>query len=237
MTIGSLFSGIGGLELGLERAGLGRVIWQVELDELRRGVLAKHWPTAKRYEDVRTFAVMVENGGERQVDVICGGFPCQDVSDASRGRGGGIDGARSGLWRFFARIVAALGPRRVVVENVGGAAVRKWLPTVRRDLHVLGYRTRALRIDARDVGAPFPGARIFVVAAPYAEGESALAFNAQVAWLSPAARLGRHWRESAPTALGMVDGLPRGLDRVRACGDAVVPDCAELVGRLIRSAA
>lgn len=233
MTIGSLFSGIGGLELGLERAGLGPVSWQVEIDPFRRAVLAKHWPFARRYEDVR-------DSGFTQlpyVDLICGGFPCQDVSDASRGRGGGIEGEKSGLWRHFRLIVYARRPRRVVIENVGGAATRKWLPTVRRDLHVLGYRTRALRIDARDVGAPFPGARIFVVAAPYAEGESALAFNAEVARLQTPARLGRHWRESAPSALGMVDGLPRGLDRVRACGDAVVPDCAELVGRLIRSAA
>ena len=131
MLIGSLFSGIGGLELGLERAGLGRVVWQIEIDPTRRRVLAKHWPYVRRYVDVR------ERHELEPVDILCGGFPCQDVSDASRGRGGGIEGQRSGLWKEYARIIGDLEPLFVIVENVAGAAIKKWLPTVRRDLHML----------------------------------------------------------------------------------------------------
>jgi DNA (cytosine-5)-methyltransferase 1 len=232
MMIGSLFSGIGGFELGLERAGFGPTLWQVEIDPIRRRVLENHWPNAKRFVDVRE----VGRSTLAPVGLICGGFPCQDVSDASRGRGGGISGAKSGLWSEFARIVGELRPAVALIENVAGAAVKKWLPTVRRDLHMLGYRTRALRINARDIGAPFTGARIFVVAETHAQGESASAINEEVASVPPFAGLGRHWRQPFAGPLRVVDGIPGGLDRVRMLGDSIVPDCAELVGRIIRAA-
>lgn len=110
--IGSLFSGIGGLELGLERAGLGPVLWQVEIDPFCRKILAKHWPNAKRFEDVEA----IDPSDLPAVDLVCGGFPCQDLSVA--GKGAGLGGDRSGLWFQFARIVAGTKPRHVVVENV-----------------------------------------------------------------------------------------------------------------------
>jgi len=157
VRIGSLFSGIGGLDLGLEWAGLGRTVWQCEIDPFCRGILARHWPEAERYTDVTT----LDAARLPDVDVICGGFPCQDVSSA--GRAAGIDGERSGLWYHFARIVEAKRPRIVVVENVASGQGR-WLPTVRRDLHVLGYGTRAIALSAADVGAPHLRRRIFVVA-------------------------------------------------------------------------
>jgi DNA (cytosine-5)-methyltransferase 1 len=162
LTIGSLFSGVGGLELGLEWSGLGRTVWQVEQDEFCRQVLAKHWPDVDRsVTDVRCAgaATIVP------VDVICGGFPCQDVSGA--GKGAGLDGARSGLWWEYLRIVSEMRPRLVIVENVASGA-RRWLCAVRGALHELGYRTRALGVAARDVGAPHRRERIFVVA--YADG-------------------------------------------------------------------
>jgi DNA (cytosine-5)-methyltransferase 1 len=111
VNVGSLFAGIGGFDLGFERAGM-RVAWQVELDPYCRAVLAHHFPEARRYEDVRE----VGAANLAPVDLICGGFPCQDLSPA--GRGAGLDGARSGLWAEFARIVRELRPRYVVVENV-----------------------------------------------------------------------------------------------------------------------
>lgn len=162
LTIGSLFSGVGGLELGLEWAGLGRTVWQVEQDEFCRQVLAKHWPDVDRsVTDVRCAgaATLVP------VDVICGGFPCQDVSGA--GKGAGLDGARSGLWWEYLRIVEEMRPRIVIVENVAGGA-KRWLCAVRGALHELGYRTRAMGVAARDVGAPQRRERIFVVA--YTDG-------------------------------------------------------------------
>lgn len=171
MLIGSLFSGIGGLELGLERAGLGPVAWQCEIDPFCRAVLAKHWPNVTRFDDV------TRPRDYPHVDLICGGFPCQDVSSAGRRRG--IGGARSGLWWYFASIVEQVRPRFVVVENVASGA-KAWLPHVRHQLHMLGYRTRAYGISAADVGAPHLRRRVFVVADAHRQGESTRAIDAEV---------------------------------------------------------
>jgi len=156
MRIGSLFSGIGGLELGLEHAGLGHTVWQVEQNAFGREVLAQRWPTARRFEDVKN----VGAHNLAPVDLICGGFPCQDISGA--GKGAGLAGSRSGLWREFARVVAELGPEWVVVENVASGASR-WVDAVVRELGELGYETLPLPISAADVGAPHRRARVFLV--------------------------------------------------------------------------
>lgn len=159
MTIGSLFSGIGGLELGFERAGLGPVIWQCEIDPFCRGVLAKHWPDAVRLEDVRTLG----RSTVVPVDLVCGGFPCQDVSLA--GRGAGIaEGTRSGLWIEFARILEELRPSIVVVENVPGLRNRG-LRRVLADLAALGFDASWTTLGAYEVGAPHRRDRLFIVAA------------------------------------------------------------------------
>jgi DNA (cytosine-5)-methyltransferase 1 len=159
-TIGSLFSGIGGLELGLEWAGLGRVTWQVEKDEYCRQILAKHWPDAVRHEDVRT----VGAHNLSRVDVLCGGFPCQDISIA--GKGAGLAGARSGLWSEYARIVGELRPGIVLVENVAALVVRG-LDRVLCDLAALGYDALWFTLRASDVGAPHLRERLFIVAYPH----------------------------------------------------------------------
>ena len=157
MTIGSLFSGIGGLELGLEWAGLGPVKWQVENDAFCRRVLERHWPDAERFDDVRN----VSARELEPVDVVCGGFPCQDISLA--GRGDGIDGARSGLWSEFARIVGELRPRFVVVENVA-TLVTRGLDRVFGDLAEGGYDAIWFPLRASDIGASHRRERIFIVA-------------------------------------------------------------------------
>ncbi len=249
--IGSLFSGIGGLELGLERAGLGPVAWQCEIDPFCRAVLAKHWPNATRFVDVTQPRLYPDAG------LICGGFPCQDVSSAGKRRG--IGGARSGLWWYFASVVQQVRPRVVVVENVASGA-KAWLPHVRHQLHVLGYRTRAYAISAADVGAPHMRRRVFVVAHAHRQGEHARAVDAEVASASApladahGAELriesrggGRTkgaaaavpqltgWRSPQPDVVRVVHGVPRGVDghRRRALGNSVVPQCAEAIGRMI----
>lgn len=158
MRIGSLFSGIGGLELGLEWAGLGHVVWQVEKDEYCRAVLEKHWPGVERFEDVCT----VGKSNLSPVDLICGGFPCQDVSGA--GKGAGLAGERSGLWREYARIVSELRPEWVLVENVTSGANR-WVDTVVCELEQRGYACFPIPLSAFDVGAPHLRRRVFIVAA------------------------------------------------------------------------
>ena len=157
LTFGSLFAGIGGFDLGLERAGM-RCEWQVEIDPYARAVLAKHWPDVRRWEDVRTFP---PPEGEWGVDVICGGFPCQDISVA--GKGAGLAGARSGLWYEYARIIGELRPRYVIVENVA-ALLARGMGTVLGDLSALGYDAEWHVIPASAVGAPHRRERVWVVA-------------------------------------------------------------------------
>lgn len=161
LTIGSLFSGIGGLDLGLECAlrdeGFNvSTTWQCEQDAWCRGILARHWPHAVRYVDVRTVGA-----GTPRVDILEGGFPCQDVSVA--GKGAGLAGARSGLWFEFARIARELRPRIVVVENVA-ALLSRGLDTVLGDLSEAGYDALWFDLRASDVGAPHRRERLFIVA-------------------------------------------------------------------------
>ena len=112
LTVGSLFSGIGGFDLGFERAGM-TVQWQAEIDKHARRVLARWWPAAHCYDDVKEIG-----GSAPRVDVLCGGFPCQDLSVA--GRRAGLAGERSGLFHEFMRVVDEVAPRWVVIENVPG---------------------------------------------------------------------------------------------------------------------
>ena len=158
LTVGSLFAGIGGNDLGLERAGM-RTLWQVELDPWCRRVLAKHWPDVERFEDVR------EVGAHNlsPVDLIAGGFPCQDISIA--GRAAGIGGARSGLWGEFARIVRELRPRYVLVEN-SPVLTSRGMDVVLGDLAASGYDAEWDCLPAAAFGAPFVRDRVFVVATP-----------------------------------------------------------------------
>ncbi|MBU1483217.1 MAG: DNA (cytosine-5-)-methyltransferase [Gammaproteobacteria bacterium] len=160
--IGSLFSGIGGLELGLERAGLGRVVWQCESDPFARRVLAKHWPDAHRYDDIKTMGLC---GKIEQVEVICGGFPCQDISVA--GKGAGISGERSGLFYELMRIVRLVRPRVVVLENVS-ALTSRGLGEVLGELAEAGFDAEWSSISAGAIAAPHRRERIFIVA--YANG-------------------------------------------------------------------
>lgn len=162
--MGSLFSGIGGLDLGLEWAGLGPTVWQVEQDHYCRAVLAKHWPYADRsVTDVRAVAA----SSLSRPRLLIGGFPCQDVSGA--GKGAGLAGERSGLWFVFRDIVEAFRPEGVIVENVASGK-KRWLCQVRSDMQALGYRTRAVQVSAADVGAPHLRERVFVLALADSDG-------------------------------------------------------------------
>lgn len=231
MRIGSLFSGIGGLELGLEWAGVGHTVWQVESDPFCRRVLEQHWPEAQRFDDVRD----VGSNNLAPVDLICGGFPCQDISSA--GKGAGLAGKRSGLWGEYARILGELRPEWAVVENVASGAIR-WVDDVARQLGWLGYETLPVPVSAADVGAPYPRKRVFVIAR--ADGEHVREQPRGVV------RQGREdqaepirtpWWATPPEVDAVVSGFPGRVDHQRALGNAVVPQCAEVIGWVIRELA
>src|SRR5688572_6900268 len=112
-----LFSGIGGFSLGLERTGGFETVAFCEIDPFCRRVLAKHWPEVRQYEDVRELTAQKLAADGIGVDVICGGFPCQDISLANN-NGTGLAGEKSGLWCEFARLIGEVRPRFVIVENV-----------------------------------------------------------------------------------------------------------------------
>lgn len=243
LTVGSLFSGIGGFDLGLERAGM-RVIWQSEIDPYASAVLRKHWPEVPNHGDIRS----IRAGTVELPDLICGGFPCQDISVA--GAGAGIDGERSGLWKEFARVVGDLRPRYVVVENVGALTARG-LSVVLGDLAALGYDAEWHVIPAAAVDAPHLRERVWIIAHDAADAACGRVqghrTNREREPLAPTlARIlgchdaGSHWREwtTVSPIRGVDDGIPRRVDRnrLRCLGNALVPQIAEVSGRAIINA-
>ena len=163
LRIGSVFSGIGGIERGLEMSGVGRTAWQCELDDYATLVLAKHWPDVPRFRDVRTLARGARARWEQRCDLLVGGPPCQDVSVAGRGAGMSV-GTRSGLWWEYVRVVGALRPPLVFVENPACSRGR-WLPSVTSSLAALGYRWAYVCVRACDLGYHHERDRVFVLAA------------------------------------------------------------------------
>lgn len=157
MKILDLFSGIGGFSLGLERAGMQTIAF-CEVDPACRQVLKKHWPDVPIFEDVKT---LTAKDIHDTVDVICGGFPCQDISLA--GKGAGLAGERSGLWYEYRRLIEEIRPRYVIIENV--AALRsRGLDAVLSGLTEIGYDAEWHCIPASAVGSPHRRDRIWIVA-------------------------------------------------------------------------
>ena len=160
LRILDLFSGIGGISLGLERTGGFETVAFCEIDKAAQKVLKKHWPDVPIFEDVTTISTKDIDGA---IDVMCGGFPCQDLSVA--GRGAGLEGARSGLWWEFHRLIKEAQPKWVLIENVSVLRSRG-LDQVLRSLFEIGYDAEWHCIPASAVGAPHRRDRIWIVAYP-----------------------------------------------------------------------
>ena len=230
-----LFSGIGGFSLGLERSGGFKTVAFCEIEPFPRRVLAKHWPEVPIHEDVQT--VQYSRG---DADVICAGFPCQDISIA--GPGTGLAGERSGLWREVVRAVRVVRPKYVCLENVA-ALLRRGMGRVLGDMAALGYDTEWHCIPAAYVGARHIRDRVWVVANASGDG---LERPIQIGDSLKAA-IPDDWRPSArasfpldveswasePAFLGKNDDVPAWMDEVNAYGNAVVPQIPELIGRSI----
>lgn len=220
MNVLDLFSGIGGFSLGLERAGL-------------RTVLAKHWPGIPIFRDVRELS----GADVGPVDVICGGFPCQDIS--SSGAKAGITGQRSGLWLEFRRLLLELRPKYAIVENVSDLLVRG-LGDVLGDMAESGYDAEWHSIPASFVGLPQARERVWIVAYPSRSGrtggEERHRTGPHLELRNDDDRLavGQHRARDARSWVRRADdGLPNRMDRVKSLGNAVVPQIAEILGRAI----
>lgn len=209
-----------------------------EIDPFCRRVLAKHWPSVPCFEDVTT--LRGESVGT--VDVICGGFPCQDISIA--GLGAGLEGSRSGLWHEFSRLVGELRPRFVFVENVS-ALLGRGMGRVLGDLAALGYDAEWHCIPSTYVGARHIRDRVWIVAYASGDGlEGPISVGDRIAPL-----LAYDWREASRTAfpadveswasepafLGANDDVPTWMDEVGSFGNAVVPAIPQLLGQAVLS--
>lgn len=224
VTVGSLFSGIGGLDLGLERAGMA-VLWQSEIDPYARRVLAKHWPHVPNLGDITA----IEWSSVERVDLICGGYPCPAFSQVARGRN-----VAPNLWPWMFAAIAALRPRYVLLENVAAHLGRGFISTL-ADLDAIGFDAEWATLTACAFGAPHTRRRLFVLAYPHGESESVLTVDEEVARVCPPASPDRDgWLPTADDVRAD-DGVPHRLDRDRALGNAVVPQIAEWIGRRVMS--
>lgn len=163
MKVLDLFSGIGGFSLGLERAGFETVAF-CEFDKKAQAVIRKNWAGIKIYDDVRTLTKeQMATDGIIRPDIICGGFPCQDISLA--GKGAGLAGERSGLWFEFHRLISEIRPKYAIIENVSALRSRG-LDEVLRSLAEIGYDAEWHCIPASAVGAPHRRDRVWIIAYP-----------------------------------------------------------------------
>ena len=236
----SLFAGIGGFDLGLERTGGFETVAFCEIDPFCRRVLAKHWPGVPCCDDIKQLiygdasAIVAASP-----NVICGGFPCQDISSA--GYRAGIDGSRSGLWEYYAATICGIRPDWVIVENVRDLLVRG-ADRVLGDLAKIGYDAWWDCVPAAALGYPHARDRFFLVAYPAPlrreEGERsaqewrriirARVHGGPSAWARAA-----NDDQIRSEFVRIVDGLPDRVDRLGALGNAVVPEIPELIGRAI----
>jgi len=243
-----------------------KTLWQVEQDSFCQRVLKKHWPDSKLYDDVRD----INKNNVAPVDVLCGGFPCQDISVA--GKGEGINGKKSGLWWEMHRIISELRPRIVVMENVPAITFRG-LDAVLGSLSKIGYDAEWCVISAAQFGAPHLRKRWFCVAYPNenkigeknkirarwspsticdrssnatnSDGSSIqrnrMPLRIQEKLLSDCrgsqtpTETGCYWQHfpTQPPLCDRNDGIPYRLARLRALGNAIVPQCSQWIGEQI----
>lgn len=220
LSHGSLFSGIGGFELGAEIVGINN-IWNCEIEEFQRNILKKNFKDTKQYADIK------ELQNPEYVDIISGGFPCQDISIA--GKGAGIDGERSGLWSEMFRVVRDVRPKYVLIENSSMLAIRGF-ETVLCDLSKIGYNAEWQCLSGTTFGIQQNRERLYCIAYPNSEHDKR--GGSQQIFRKPNlpgefTRIYPGWkrRSDLPESrfLRATNGLRPWLDRVGAIGNAVMP--------------
>jgi DNA (cytosine-5)-methyltransferase 1 len=234
MKVLDLFSGIGGFSLGLERAGM-RTVAFCEIDPFCRKVLAKNFPGVPCYDDIRTLSSQRLTAARITIDVICGGFPCQDLSTVGRQKG--ITADRSGLWTEYARLIGEIRPRYVIVENVTNLLAGErggWFAAVLGDLASLGYDAEWHCIPASYFGAPHIRDRVWVIATPnFSQNNIGSIGRIFARCAMSGGDSFCQWRTPMPAISRMGNAIPGELDRLGALGNSVFPPIPEIIGRAI----
>jgi DNA (cytosine-5)-methyltransferase 1 len=224
MRHGSLFSGIGGFDLAAQWMGWINVL-QVEIDPFCQKILQKHFPLTKRYADIRDFNAIDYRG---LLDIVTGGFPCKQtsVSAAIHKKRSGLEGADSSLWYEQIRVLKDCFPSWAVVENVAG--VKGWEDQITDGLEGIGYTVSKLEFEACGFGLPHQRRRcLFVANADGQRLEIPRRPNTPTTdWFKGLAIDGGSWLTTSPGVTGIFNGLPNRVDRIRALGNAVVPQVA-----------
>ena len=250
LTVLDTFSGIGGFSLGLERTGRFKTVAFCEMDAYCQEVLKQHWngiPIYDYIEDVTAGRLLQDGIG--RVDVITGGFPCQDVSTAGSMwfTPEGTNAPRSGLWAELARLIGEIRPRYAIMENVPNLLAGdggRWFGRILSDLAEIGFDAEWHCIPASGIGAPHRRERVWIIAYPSSEGLEGggeagddSSQRAQRGYQLFTGCSGVPWTawEAEPSVDRVVNGLPRRVDRIKAVGNAIVPQIAEEIGRAINS--
>jgi len=233
-----LFSGIGGFSLGLERAGMETIAF-CEIEPYPRKVLEKHWPNTPIFKDVRKLDGKQFKG---TVDVVCGGFPCQDLSYAGKQKG--IKASRSGLYSEMLRIISECGPKYSIFENVtelirGGDG--RWFAQFLYDLAEIGQDAEWHCISASELGAAHHRDRVWIIAYPHGTNREGLHFQKPLRTYSEKSR-GRQHSRAVDACLPADDyarlrpdfnDVSEQMGELKGYGNAVVPQIPELIGRAI----
>lgn len=242
MKVLDLFSGIGGFSLGLERAGMETVAF-CEFDEHARKVLKKHWPEVPIHNDVRTLDGKQYRG---TIDVVCGGFPCQDLSAAGNQKGFG--GERSSLYREMLRIISECLPRYAIFENVTNLLAGdrgRWFGQFLYDLAQVGYNAEWHCISGSAIGTAHHRDRVWIIAYTNGPNGQGLDFQKSLFSYSEESRRREYTRavdaakkaddyarerpnfDEVPEELGAIKG------DLKAYGNAVIPQIPEILGHAI----
>ena len=239
LKILDLFSGIGGFSLGLERTGGFETVAFCEIEKFPRRVLAKHWPEVPIYEDVRSLTGDILARDGIAVDVITGGFPCQDLS--ASGKQVGLSGERSGLYSEVIRLACEIRPRFIAMENVANLLIGErgdWFAKLLRDMASIGYCVEWFYIPASWLGAPHHRTRVWIIAYPDEIGREGLPLGFDTFRQFKCGAAKETWLPelSGPAICRVDDGVPDRVDRLAALGNAVVPQIPEMIGRAILAA-
>tara|TARA_Y100000593_G_C4225188_1_gene294030 strand:- start:49 stop:822 length:774 start_codon:yes stop_codon:yes gene_type:complete len=249
ITIGSLFSGIGAFEYGLEMSiPNAKTLWQVEKEEFCQAILKKHWPNAEMFSDVRK----VGSHNLKKITILTGGFPCQDISICNS-KGAGLNGEKSNLWWEMWRITRELRPKIICVENSSVISIRG-LSTVLGSLAEIGYDAEWATLRASWFGSPQKRDRCFIVGYP-----KGMSNNRRIIANTNKERIGaqkpiqprrkavnaydhqgisEYWEKfkAPPPVCGVDHGISEGLyrkKRLEALGNSLVPQIAAYLGRKI----